>query len=205
MIADADLNADITAQLLRWRDGDPDALDALLPRVYDYLRGMARQRVRRERPDHTLGATALVHEAFLRLAASGPVNWQDRAHFFAVASRAMRRILVDHAKARRAGKRDGALVRVTFDPERLAGLLVAEQTDPDALVALDAALARLEAEHPRPARAIELRYFGGLTLAETGEALDVSAPTAMRDLRFAQAWLARTLSDPPPDGPAGGA
>lgn len=188
---------DITGHLRRWRDGDAQAFHELLPRVYEQLRTLARGRLRGERPDHTLDATALVHEAYLRLAAAGPVEWQDRVHFFAVASRAMRRILVDHAKERATQKRGGELARVTFDPDRLAGLLAARggDADPDALLALDDALARLEVEHPRQAQAIELRYFGGLTLGETGVALGISAPTAMRDLRFAQAWLARLLTD----------
>ena len=185
----------ITEQLRRWRDGDSGAFEALLPRVYEQLRRLARARVRGERPDHTLGATALVHEAYLRLAAAGPVDWQDRAHFFAVASRAMRRVLVDHAKERGAAKRGGGLVRVPFEPEQLAGLAVAEDADPAMLVALDDALRRLEEQYPRQARAVELRYFGGLTLAETGNALGISPPTAMRDLRFAQAWLARLLGE----------
>jgi RNA polymerase sigma factor (TIGR02999 family) len=187
-------------QLRRWRNGDARAFDELLPRVYAELRQLAHARLRRERPDHTLSATALVHEAYLRLAAAGPVDWQDRAHFFAVASRAMRRILVDYAKERGAQKRGGDMVRVAFDPEQLARLLVVDDPDPDALVALDGALARLEVEHPRHARAIELRYFGGLTLDEMGSVLEVSAPTAMRDLRFAQAWLARALVGGAPAG-----
>jgi RNA polymerase sigma factor (TIGR02999 family) len=191
---------DLTQQLRRWRDGDSRAFDEVLPRVYDELRHLADARLRRERPDHTLSATALVHEAYLRLAAAGPVDWQNRAHFFAVASRAMRRILVDYAKERGALKRGGDLVRVAFEPEQLAALLVVDDPDPDALVALDGALARLEVEHPRHARAIELRYFGGLTLDEMGTVLEVSAPTAMRDLRFAQAWLARALVGGAPAG-----
>jgi RNA polymerase sigma factor (TIGR02999 family) len=186
---------DLTGHLRRWRAGDAGAFDAMLPRVYDQLRQLARGRLRRERPDHTLDTAALVHEAYIRLVRGGPVDWQDRAHFFAVASTAMRRVLVDHAKERQAQKRGGAYARVEFDAERLGDLLVAEEADPDALLALDAALAKLEAVSPRQAKAVELRYFGGLTLEEVGEALGISAPTAMRDVRFAQAWLARELSD----------
>ncbi|HEY9449829.1 MAG TPA: ECF-type sigma factor [Gemmatimonadaceae bacterium] len=190
---------DIACYLRRWRDGDAQAFHELLPRVCEQLRGLARGRLRGERPDHTLDATALVHEAYLRLAAAGPVEWQDRMHFFAVASRAMRRVLVDHAKERSAQKRGGERARVTFDPERLVGLLASRggDADPDALLALDDGLARLAMEHPRQAQAIELRYFGGLALGETGLALGISAPTALRDLRFAQAWLARFLTDGP--------
>jgi RNA polymerase sigma factor (TIGR02999 family) len=184
---------ELTGYLRRWREGDTRALDALLPRVYDQLRALARGRLRGERPDHTLDTAALVHEAYLRLAAGSPVDWQDRAHFFAVASRAMRRVLVDHAKERGAQKRGGGLARVDFEPEQLGNLVAAPAADPDMLLALDDALAQLERESPRQAQAIELRYFGGLTLEEVGEVLDVSAPTAMRDLRFAQAWLARAL------------
>jgi RNA polymerase sigma factor (TIGR02999 family) len=161
--------------------------------VYDHLRALARQRLRGERPDHTLDTTGLVHEAYLKLATAGGTEWQDRAHFFAVASRAMRRILVDHAKERRALKRGGAATHVELDPERLGDLAAGEERDPELLLTLDDALARLEAESPRQARAIELRFFGGLTLEEVGEALGISAPTAMRDVRFAQAWLAREL------------
>jgi RNA polymerase sigma factor (TIGR02999 family) len=186
---------DLTGYLHRWRAGDRDALDALLPRVYDHLRVLARQRLRGEHPGQTLDTTALVHEAYLRLASSGGAEWQDRAHFFAVASRAMRRILIDRAKERRAAKRGGGAVAVPLDLAQIRDV-AADEADPDLLLALDAALERLEAEAPRQARAVELRFFGGLTLEEVGETLGISAPTAMRDLRFAQAWLARALSEP---------
>lgn len=189
---------DLTSDLRRWRNGDEQAFDALVPRVYDQLRCLAQARLRAERPDHTLSATALVHEAYLRLAAAGPIDWQDRAHFFAVASRAMRRILVDHAKERGAQKRGGGAEHVPFDSERFAHALVTpDNADPGAIVALDEALRELERAHPRHAQAIELRYFGGLTLNEVGDVLGVSPPTAMRDLRFAQAWLARALGATP--------
>jgi len=121
------------------------------------------------------------------------VDWQDRAHFFAVAARAMRRILIDHAKERRALKRGGALVRVDLDSARLGEAGFASQEDPDSLLALNDALGRLEQVSPRQAKAVELRYFGGLTLEEAAQVLGTSAPTVMRDLRFAQAWLAREL------------
>jgi RNA polymerase sigma factor (TIGR02999 family) len=186
---------DLTGYLRRWRAGDDAARDSLLPQVYERLRRMARARLRGERPDHTLDTAALVHEAYLRVAEGGGADWQDRAHFFAVASTAMRRVLLDHAKQRAAEKRGGGRVRVELDPERLGDAGVAAQADPDALLALDGALARLEGAHPRQAKAVELRYFGGLTLEEVGEALGVSAPTAMRDLRFAQAWLAAALRE----------
>jgi RNA polymerase sigma factor (TIGR02999 family) len=184
---------DLTDDLRRWRAGDRAAFDALLPRVYDHLRQLAHQRMRTERPDHTLDTAALVHETYLRLAGGTTTDWQDRAHFFAVAARAMRRVLVDHAKQRRALKRGGQFERVELDAEKLGELIVAESAEPEVLLALDDALARLEQDSPRQAHAIELRYFGGLTLEEVGETLGISAPTAMRDVRYAQAWLARAL------------
>jgi RNA polymerase sigma factor (TIGR02999 family) len=186
---------DLTGFLRRWRAGEEGARDELLPHVYERLRAMARTRLRGERPDHTLDTVGLVHEAYLRVAQGGGTDWQDRAHFFAVASTAMRRVLLDHAKQRRTEKRGGGRVRVDLDPEQLGDAGVAAEADPDALLALDDALTRLEAAHPRQGKAVELRYFGGLTLEEVGEALGISAPTAMRDLRFAQAWLARALRE----------
>jgi RNA polymerase sigma factor (TIGR02999 family) len=149
--------------------------------------------MRRERPEHSLDTSGLVHEAYIRLIEGGGVDWQDRAHFFAVAARAMRRILIDHAKERRALKRGGALVRVDLDSARLGEAGFASQEDPDSLLALNDALGRLEQLSPRQAKAVELRYFGGLTLEEAAQVLGTSAPTVMRDLRFAQAWLAREL------------
>ena len=184
---------DLTSYLRRWRSGEDAARDELLPHVYERLRAMARARLRGERPDHTLDTVGLVHEAYLRVAEGGGTDWQDRAHFFAVASTAMRRVLLDYAKQRRTEKRGGGRVRVELDPERLGDAGVAAETDPDALMAVDDALTRLEKSHPRQAKAVELRYFGGLTLEEVGESLGISAPTAMRDLRFAQAWLAGVL------------
>lgn len=186
---------DLTQFLRRWRDGDPDALDALLPRVYEQLRDIAHARMRRERPDHTLDTSALVHEAYMRLADGAVADWQDRAHFFAVASTAMRRVLIDHAKQRQTLKRGSAPVRVDFDLSRLADASAAASADPDLLLALDAALLALEQQQPRQAKAVELCYFAGLTLQEAAQVLNTSAPTVMRDLRFAQAWLARALSD----------
>jgi RNA polymerase sigma factor (TIGR02999 family) len=185
---------DLTQLLRRWRGGDRDALDALLPRVYERLRALARARLRGERPDHTLDTTGLVHEAYLRLAAGATPDWQDRSHFFAVASTAMRRVLIDHAKQRQARKRGGAAVRVELDAVSWHEG-AAPTVEPDALLALDDALTRLEALHPRQAKAVELRYFAGLTLEEAAQVLGTSAPTVLRDLRFAQAWLARGLGE----------
>lgn len=185
---------ELTRYLRRWREGEVEAFDLLLPHVYDHLRSLARGRLRGERDGHTLDTTALVHEAYLKLVDGAVVDWQDRGHFFAVASRAMRRILVDRAKERGAKKRGGGWVAVELDQAQLGGALAVHDAEPNMMLALDEALERLESEHPRQARAIELRYFGGLTLTEVGECQGTSAPTAMRDLQFAQAWLARELT-----------
>jgi RNA polymerase sigma factor (TIGR02999 family) len=185
--------SEVTQFLRRWRDGDQGALGALLPRVYDQLRDIARARLRSERPDHTLDTSALVHEAYLRLADGVTVDWQDRAHFFAVASTAMRRVLIDHAKQRQTQKRGGAPVQVDLDLSLFPAAGSAAEAEPELLLALDDALMQLEKVHPRQAKAVELRYFAGLTLEEASEVLSTSAPTVLRDLRFAQAWLAREL------------
>jgi RNA polymerase sigma factor (TIGR02999 family) len=183
-------SSELTQLLRRWRDGDRDALDDLLPQVYESLRRMAHARMRAERPDHTLDTSALVHEAYMRIAGADQVDWRDRAHFFAVASTAMRRVLIDHAKQRLAQKRSGARERVDLDAVQLQNPVTA---DPSDLLALDEALVRLAVEHPRQAKAVELRYFSDLTLEESAQVLETSAPTVLRDLRFAMAWLARDL------------
>jgi len=180
---------DVTQMLRRWREGDPEAMDRVLPVVYGELRQLARARLRGERAGHTLGTTGLVHEAYLRLVDVERVEWQDRAHFLAMASRTMRRVLIDYANQRNAAKRGGARQQLSLD-EKLA----APKVDLDTVLELDDALSRLEAISPRQAKAVELRFFGGLALEETAEVLGTSAPTAMRDLRFAQAWLARELA-----------
>ena len=185
---------DITRFLRRWREGDRDAFDAMLPHVYERLRAIARARLRAEHPDHTLDTSALVHEAYLRMTAGTTPDIHDRSHFFAVASTAMRRILIDHAKQRLAEKRGGGALHVTLDAAAWGDAGSATTAEPDALLSLDDALTRLGALHPRQAKAIELRYFAGLTLEEAARVLGSSAPTVMRDLRFAQAWLARDLS-----------
>ena len=176
---------DVTQILLRWSSGDQEALDRLLPLVYDELKKMASARLRGERPDHTLNATGLVHEAYLKLIDINRVQWQDRAHFLAMASRQMRRILIDYAERRKAKKRGGGLVKEEFDEEKLLPEGYAET-----LLELDDALHRMETTYPRQAKAVELHYFGGLTLQEAGAILKVAPATVMRDLRFAQAWLA---------------
>lgn len=185
--------SDLKVFLRRWRDGDKEALEALLPRVYDQLREIARARLRTERPDHTLDTSGLVHEAYLRLADGAVANWQDRTLFFAVASTAMRRVLIDHAKQRNAEKRGGNNTRVDFDPAHFGDAGAAATADPTSLLALDDALQKFEKLHPRQAKAVELRYFAGLTLEEAADVLATSAPTVLRDLRFAEAWLAREL------------
>ena len=179
---------DVTALLLRWSDGDEQARDALLPLVYDELRRMARYRLRSERDDHTLNTTALVHEAYLRLVDGEQVQWNDRTHFLALASRMMRRILIDYANRRRTAKRGGGQPHVELDEFRLV-----PDERVEALLELDEALQRLEAQHPRPGQAIAHCYFGGLTNDEAAAVLGVSRATVERDLRFARAWLANAL------------
>jgi len=181
-------SSDITRLLLRWNEGDEDACDRLMPLLYDELRRLARARMQQERPDHTLGTTGLVHEAYLKLVDLTGVQWNDRTHFLALLSRVMRRILVDYARARKAVRRGGAQQRVELDEE---GLVPDEQIE--AVLELEDALAQLEAQHPRPAQAVAHCYFGGLTNEEAAEVLGVSRATVERDLRFARAWLAQTL------------
>ena len=160
-----------------------------MPLVHSELRRLARRYMGRERPGHTLQATALVNEAYLRLVAVNRVRWQNRAHFFAMAARVMRRILVDSARARGIDRRGGGTRKVSLDD----ALLVANEPQQD-LVALDAALTALEAVYPRKSQVVELRFFGGLSLEETAEALQVSTNTVKRDWRFAKLWLLQELS-----------
>ena len=162
---------------------------ALLPLVYDELRWLAAAYLRRERPGQTLQPTALVHEAYLRLLKDKPGRWQNRAHFCAIAAHSMRQILIERARARDALKRGGVQARVTLDE----GLLAADSPHID-LLALDEALQRLEAIDPEQARLVELRFFGGLTIEEAAEAMNISAATVKRHWTIARAWLARELS-----------
>jgi RNA polymerase sigma factor (TIGR02999 family) len=180
--------ADVTTLLLRWSEGDEQARDALLPLVYEELRRMAHFRLVRERDDHTLNTTALVHEAYLRLVDADQVQWNGRAHFLALASRMMRRILIDYANRRRTAKRGGGQAHVELDEARLVPDERVEE-----LLELDEALQRLEALYPRPGQAVALCYFGGLTNDEAAAALEISRATVERDLRFARAWLAQAL------------
>jgi RNA polymerase sigma factor (TIGR02999 family) len=174
--------------LLAWGQGDVRAFDRLVPLVHSELRRLARRHMGRERPGHTLQATALVNEAYLRLVAVNRVRWQNRAHFFAMAARMMRRILVDSARARGNDKRGGGARKVSLND----ALVVADEPAQD-LVALDEALTALEEIHPRKSQVVELRFFGGLSLEETAEALHISTDTVKRDWRFAKLWLLREL------------
>jgi RNA polymerase sigma factor (TIGR02999 family) len=170
------------------RRGDEQALSALMPLVYDELRRLAASYMRRERPGQTLQATALVHDVYIRLMQDSKLSWQNRSHFFGIAARSMRQILVERARARRAVKRGGSRVRVTLD----AGLLAAAAPTID-LEALDEALSRLEVLDADLARVVEVRFFGGLSIEEAAEALDVSPATIKRRWALAKAWLAREL------------
>jgi len=182
-------NHDVTALLIEWRGGDAGAMERLLPLVHDELRRLAKRHMAGERPGHVLQATALVHEVYLRLVDVHRVQWQDRAHFFAMAARLMRRVLVDFARARKNQKRGGALHRVTFDEN----LLAASDT-PDDLIAIDEALRSLAAQYDRKSQVVELRFFGGWSVEETAETLGVSVRTVNSDWNTARAWLSRELT-----------
>jgi RNA polymerase sigma-70 factor (ECF subfamily) len=175
---------EISQLLMNWSNGDSAALDELIPIVYSELRRLANRYLRRERSDHTLQPTALVHEAYLRLMDQSNVRWQNRAHFFGVAAQMMRRILVDHAKARRRTKRGGCGRKLSLDDA--IGISQVRSVD---LVALDDALTSLAEIDARKSRVVEMRYFGGLCVKETAEVLGVSANTVMRDWTMARAWL----------------
>lgn len=181
---------EVTQLLRAYSGGDQAALDALMPLVYDHLRRLAHVRLRAERPDHTLNTTALVHEAYLKLVHINQVAWQDRAHFLAIASRVMRRVLIDYARQRRAQKRGGGQQKVALDEDVLISDTYAES-----LVDLDEALQRLALMSPRQSQVLEFRYFGGLKLEETATALGVGLTTVKSDLRFARAWLAQELGE----------
>ena len=181
---------EVTGLLLAWGKGDEAALNALVPLVHQELRRIAKRCMAGERAGHSLQATALVNEAYLRLVDVQHVDWQNRAHFLAMSARLMRRILVDVARAKRYQKRGGEAVRVTFDE----ALLVTD-TPGQNLVALDDALTALAAVDERKARVVELRHFGGLSVEETASVLKVSVETVMRDWKFAKAWLLRELRD----------
>jgi RNA polymerase sigma factor (TIGR02999 family) len=182
------LSHNITHILKEWNAGDAQALDRLTPLVYEELRRQATRYVRQERPGHTLQATALIHEAYLRLVDAKDVNWQSRAHFFAIAANLMRRILVDHARRRDAEKRGGSAIRLTLDD----AVAAAGENEVD-LLAIDEALDRLAAIDTQQARVVELRFFSGLSVEETAAALGVSPKTVKRDWSVARAWLRREI------------
>jgi RNA polymerase sigma-70 factor, ECF subfamily len=179
---------DITQLLRAWGGGDEQALERLTPLVYDELHKSAKRQMARERDGHTLQATALINEVYLRLVDLDGVSWQDRAHFFAICARLMRRILTDYARSRTYLKRGGDARRVTLDE----ALMVAADPPLD-LVALEGALSKLGEMDSRKSRVVELRFFGGLTLKETAEVLNVSSDTVTRDWNLAKAWLMREM------------
>lgn len=181
---------EITRLLADWSKGDREALERLTPLVHAELRRIARRQMSQERPGHTLQATALINEAYLRLAGRDGFEWHDRLHFFAVCAQVMRHVLIDHARARSRDKRGGGAAQVSLDG---AAALAGEQ--PAGLLALDEALRSLEAADARKGRIIELRYFAGLTIEETAEVLGVAAITVRREERRARAWLYRSLAE----------
>ncbi|MGD8496617.1 MAG: ECF-type sigma factor [Gemmatimonadales bacterium] len=187
--SDAIESNEVARRALEAVAGNREALDEFVPRLYQELRGMAHRQLRGERADHTLGTTALVHEAYLKLARLDRLEWQNRSHFCAEAARAMRRILVDYAVRRGARKRGGDRVKVEME-DRFA------ITDAEAgqLLSLHRALEELESHHPRHARVVECRFFAGMTIPEIGEALDISPATVKRDWQMARAWLNRELA-----------
>jgi RNA polymerase sigma factor (TIGR02999 family) len=181
---------EITDLLLAWNDGEPDALEKLAPLVENELRRLARGYMRRERAGHTLQTTALINEAYVRLINARKVRWENRAHFYGLAARVMRRILVDFARERNYQKRGAGTYHVTFEE----ALVVNPPDDPD-LLALDEALTELARVDERKSQVVEMRFFGGLTEKETAVALNVSPETARRDWRLAKSWLLRRLND----------
>jgi RNA polymerase sigma-70 factor (ECF subfamily) len=184
-----DVGPNITEQLQNWSDGKTEVVDELLPLVYSELHRLASAYLRRERPNHTLQTTALVHEAYLKLAGQERVEWKNRGHFFAIAAQAMRRILVDYAKNRNRQKRGGTEAMIPLDE----ALIVAAETNVD-IIALDDALRRLAESDQQQERLVELRYFAGMSLEETASILGISRATAAREWAMAKAWLHRELT-----------
>ena len=179
----------VTQLLIGWSKGDKEALDSLLPLVYEELRKQAARYLRHERVGHTLQTTALIHEAYLKLVDQKNVHWQNRAHFFGIAAQLMRRILVDHARTKKRAKRGGSDIRVSFNDANVMG----QARDLD-IVALDEALSRLAEVDPQQSRIVELRFFSGLTVEETAEVMSISPATVKRDWSMAKAWLHREIS-----------
>ncbi len=184
--------SDVTDLLRRWGRGDREALDRLMPLVYEELHRIASRYLTHERSDHTLQSTALVHEAYVRLVGQREVDWQNRAQFFGLAAQAMRRILVDHARTRGRAKRGSDAPHVAA--EGVDAVAAADTVDIDDAVAIDVALNKLHAIDPEQARIVELRFFGGLTVEETAEVLSTSARTVKREWALARAWLRRELA-----------
>jgi RNA polymerase sigma-70 factor, ECF subfamily len=184
-----DSSHEVTVLLQEWSGGDRAALEKLLPLVYDELRKLARSYLYRERSDHTLQTTALVHEAYLKLVDQKRVTWQNRGHFFAIAAQAMRRILVDQARKHSAAKRGSGGEKLELDE----GLAISAAPDED-LLALESALQELEQLDPQQGRVVELRYFGGLTIEETAEVMELSPATVKREWAMARAWLYRAVT-----------
>jgi RNA polymerase sigma factor (TIGR02999 family) len=185
----ASSSGDVTHLLRAWSDGDKAALDKLVPLVYDELRRRAKSYMRAERSDHTLQATALVNEAYIRLVDYRSMRWQDRVHFFAVAAQLMRRILVDHARRRNRAKREGRHYKLSLE----GAISIPEPQDVD-VISLDDALSGLEAIDPQKCRIVELRFFSGLTIEETAKVLAVAPDTVRRHWKSAQSWLHREMS-----------
>lgn len=183
-------DSDITVLLQRWSSGDHSAVDELLPLVYDDLRQLARRNVRMERQDHTLAATALVHEAFVKLAGQNRLNLENRAQFFYISGQMMRRVLIDHARRHKSAKRGGAAAKVELDEA-----FMAPEERQEEWLAVDEALEKFSAIDPRRARLVELRYFAGFTVEEIAEMESRSVATVKRDWAIARSWLHRALSE----------
>jgi len=181
---------EVTQLLAAWGQGDRSALDRLLPLVHAELRRIARRQMSQERPGHTLQATALVNEAYLKLADQQEFEWQNRAHFFAVAAQVMRHILIDHARAHAREKRGGGAIQVSLNE-----IAVVNEDQAEHFIALDEALRSLEYLDPQKSKIVELRYFGGLSIEETAEVLDISSRTVRREWQRARAWLYRMITE----------
>jgi RNA polymerase sigma factor (TIGR02999 family) len=183
------MTSDITRALDRLSSGDREAMEELLPLVYEQLRSLARRELRRERPDHTLTPTALVHEAYLKLSQLDRISWQGRAHFYGACAQAMRRILISHARKQQAARRGGRPEKIPLE-----GAVLAASSRPADLLALDEALQRLEQLSARQARVVEYRFFAGMDVEETAEALGISPATVKREWTAARAWLHREMN-----------
>ncbi|SPF44763.1 RNA polymerase, sigma-24 subunit, ECF subfamily [Candidatus Sulfotelmatobacter kueseliae] len=188
-----ELSKQVSELLASWNNGDAKAREALMPLVYDELRKLAASHLRRERNDHTLQPTALVHEVYLRLAEQKNVQWQDKSHFFGVTANLMRRILVDHARAHLADKRGSGLPKVSLNEA-----IAMSRERPAELLALDESLTQLAATDPQQSRIVELRVFAGLTIEQTAEVLGISPATVKRDWNLAKAWLLREIEKAEP-------